>query len=46
MKHPRDHYTEEELGVLSLAELAARRIHEQNDSQGFLQLAADAGVAG
>lgn len=45
-KNPRDHYTEEELGVLTLAELAARRRHEQNDSQGFPQLLGDAEVAG
>jgi len=45
-KNPRDHYTEEELGVLSLAELAARRRHEQNDSQGYTQLLGDAEVAG
>lgn len=45
-KHPRDHYTEDELGVLTLAELASRRIHEQNDSQGIDQLLKDAQAAG
>ncbi len=45
-KKPRDHYTEDELGVLSLAELAARRRHEQNDSYGYPQLLEDAEVAG
>ncbi|GHO97446.1 phage antirepressor [Reticulibacter mediterranei] len=46
VKHPRDHYTEEELGVLTLAELAARRMHEQHDSQGVPQLLQDAQAAG
>ena len=46
VKHPRDHYTEEELGVLTLAQLAARRIHEQNESQGFQELLHDAQAAG
>ncbi|MBO0780701.1 MAG: hypothetical protein J2P37_17910 [Ktedonobacteraceae bacterium] len=46
VKNPRDHYTEEELGVLTLAELAARRMHEQNDSQGVPQLVQDAQAAG
>ena len=46
IKHPQDHYTEDELGVLTLAELAARRIHEQNDSQGINQLLSDAQAAG
>ena len=46
IKHPRDHYTEEELGVLTLAELAARRMHEQNNSQGISQLVQDAQAAG
>jgi DNA-damage-inducible protein D len=45
-KNPRDHYTEEELGVLTLAELAARRMHEQNDSQGVPQLLQDSQAAG
>lgn len=45
-KNPRDHYTEEELGVLTLAELAARRMHEQNESQGVPQLLQDAHAAG
>ncbi len=45
-KNPRDHYTEEELGVLTLAELAARRMHEQNDSQGVPQLLQDSQEAG
>ena len=45
-KNPRDHYTEDELGVLTLAELASRRIHEQNDSQGVDQLLKDAQAAG
>jgi len=38
--------TEEELGVLTLAELAARRRHEENDSQGFPQLLNDVQIAG
>lgn len=46
VKNPRDHYTEEELGVLTLAELASRRMHEQNDSQGVPQLLQDAQAAG
>ncbi|MBV9232156.1 MAG: hypothetical protein JOZ18_22795, partial [Chloroflexi bacterium] len=46
VKKPRDHYTEEELGVLTLAELAARRMHEQNDSQGVAQLLQDSQAAG
>jgi DNA-damage-inducible protein D len=46
IKHPQDHYTEDELGVLTLAELAARRIHEQNNSQGIDQLIKDAQAAG
>ena len=46
VKHPRDHYTEEELGVLTLAELAARRMHEQNNSRGVSQLVQDAQAAG
>lgn len=46
IKNARDHYTEEELGVLTLAELAARRMHEQNDSQGVPQLLQDAQAAG
>jgi hypothetical protein len=46
VKNPRDHYTEEELGVLTLAELAARRMHEQNDSQGVPHLVQDAQAAG
>jgi hypothetical protein len=45
-KNPRDHYTEEELGVLTLAELAARRMHEQNESQGVPELLSDAQAAG
>lgn len=45
-KHPRDHYTEDELGVLTLAELASRRMHEQNNSQGIDQLLKDAQAAG
>lgn len=46
VKNPRDHYTEEELGVLTLAELAARRMHEQNNSQGISQLLRDTQAAG
>lgn len=46
IKNPRDHYTEEELGVLTLAELAARRMHEEHDSQGAAQLLQDAQAAG
>jgi DNA-damage-inducible protein D len=46
VKKPRDHYTEEELGVLTLAELAARRLHQQHDSQGVEELLGDARVAG
>ncbi len=46
IKNPRDHYTEEELGVLTLAELAARRMHEQNESQGVPQLVQDSQAAG
>jgi DNA-damage-inducible protein D len=46
VKHPRDHYTEEELGVLTLADLPARRMHEQNDSQGVSHLLQDAQAAG
>ncbi len=46
VKNPRDHYTEEELGVLTLSQLAARRMHEQNESQGFPQLLRDAQAAG
>ncbi len=45
-KNPRDHYTEEELGVLTLAELAARRMHEEHNSQGAAQLLQDAQAAG
>ncbi len=46
VKQPRDHYTEAELGVLSLAELAARQRHQEMESQGFAQLLRDAEVAG
>lgn len=46
IKNPRDHYSEEELGVLTLAELAARRMHEEHDSQGAVQLLQDAQAAG
>lgn len=46
VKKPRDHYTEEELGVLTLAELAARRLHQQHDSQGVEELLGDARIAG
>lgn len=46
VKHPRDHYTEAELGVLTLAELAARERHQKNESQGFPELLNDAQVAG
>jgi DNA-damage-inducible protein D len=46
IKNARDHYTEEELGVLTLAELAARRMHEEHDSQGVPKLLEDAQAAG
>jgi hypothetical protein len=45
-KVPRDHYTDEELAVLTLTELATRRMHEENESQGVAALLTDAQAAG
>lgn len=43
---PREHYTDAELAVYTLTEVAARQIHVNNNSQGFAELLKDAHTAG